>query len=207
MRVRSELEAELEPAMERAVEGAFQALSDAGARCLERDVPVLRDLDEAHRVVMASEVAQCFADVHRSRREDLSDSLGDFIAYGRATSSLDLAAARATAHRARSDPSLGTGPNGPILILPAALGEAPIGLAWTGSSELNRCWSLLGLGVVTIPVGFGSNGLPLGLQIVDTDPLARRLFPAAAWISETLGAVAAVPARPNTGTKQEGHTP
>ena len=52
-----------------------------------------------------------------------------------------------------------------ILITPSALGEAP-GIETTGDPVLNRAWTLLHLPCLNIPIGFGSSGLPISIQLV-----------------------------------------
>lgn len=51
-------------------------------------------------------------------------------------------------------------------ICPATTGEAPRGLDTTGSPQMNLPWTHAGLPSVSLPVGRGSQGLPLGLQLV-----------------------------------------
>ena len=51
-------------------------------------------------------------------------------------------------------------------ICPAAVGEAPAGLATTGSPFMNLPWTHAGVPSVTVPAGYGPAGLPLGLQLV-----------------------------------------
>ena len=52
------------------------------------------------------------------------------------------------------------------LITPPTTGEAPATLEQTGNPCFCSIWSLCGVPAVTIPVGLGPRGLPLGLQIV-----------------------------------------
>ncbi|CAB3793664.1 amidase [Pararobbsia alpina] len=68
------------------------------------------------------------------------------------------------------------------ILVPSATGEAPAGTSWTGDPVFNRMWSLLGTPALTLPVGNGPNGLPIGVQLVgrrDSDrvllDVARRL--------------------------------
>jgi hypothetical protein len=49
---------------------------------------------------------------------------------------------------------------------PPAFGEAPKGLSYAGDAEYCAPWTLLGVPALSLPAGFGSNGLPLGVQIV-----------------------------------------
>jgi Asp-tRNA(Asn)/Glu-tRNA(Gln) amidotransferase A subunit family amidase len=53
-----------------------------------------------------------------------------------------------------------------ILLLPAAPGPAPRGLASTGNPCCNAPITALGAPAVSIPMGTARNGLPLGLQLV-----------------------------------------
>jgi Asp-tRNA(Asn)/Glu-tRNA(Gln) amidotransferase A subunit family amidase len=52
----------------------------------------------------------------------------------------------------------------PVILTPAAIGPAPLGLASTGDSRLNSPWTALGTPAITIPMPVGS-ALPLGLQL------------------------------------------
>ena len=49
-----------------------------------------------------------------------------------------------------------------ILTLPAP-GEAPFGLADTGSAVFNAVWTQLHMPCLTLPAGRGPNGLPVGV--------------------------------------------
>jgi Asp-tRNA(Asn)/Glu-tRNA(Gln) amidotransferase A subunit family amidase len=52
----------------------------------------------------------------------------------------------------------------PVILVPAATGPAPVGLASTGDSRMNRPWTTLGTPAISIPMPV-ANGLPLGLQL------------------------------------------
>jgi Asp-tRNA(Asn)/Glu-tRNA(Gln) amidotransferase A subunit family amidase len=52
------------------------------------------------------------------------------------------------------------------ILTPAAVGEAPIGLAGTGDHVFNRTWTLLHVPCVAVPGFKGPNGVPVGLQLV-----------------------------------------
>jgi Asp-tRNA(Asn)/Glu-tRNA(Gln) amidotransferase A subunit family amidase len=134
---------------------------------------------------MSSEVARTFARWNTAALASLSESLRSFIARGQAATEDDLAYARARVARIaqRLYPFAEAGA---LLIGPATLETAPLGIRSTGNALLNRPWSLLGLGVITIPAGFADDGLPVGLQIIDPHPPADRLFPAASLIETVL---------------------
>ena len=52
----------------------------------------------------------------------------------------------------------------PVILVPAATGPAPRGLALTGDSRMNSPWTALGTPAITIPMPVGDE-LPLGLQL------------------------------------------
>jgi Asp-tRNA(Asn)/Glu-tRNA(Gln) amidotransferase A subunit family amidase len=50
-------------------------------------------------------------------------------------------------------------------VCPSAVGEADKGLSFTGSTVMNLPWTHAGLPVISLPMGRGPQGLPLGLQL------------------------------------------
>lgn len=58
------------------------------------------------------------------------------------------------------------GPRLDVVIAPAATGEAPEGLAFTGDAVFNTFWTLLHGPCVAVPAGSGPTGLPVGVQLV-----------------------------------------
>lgn len=159
-------------------------LRESGASVVDIELPFDRaTLDDCHRTIMSAAVARSFADLFETKRDLLSTELCAFIERGRRHGNDELADARARVERAREAIGRVCGHDS-VLIWPSATGEAPIGLAATGDSSLNRPWSLLGYGVMTVPAGAGPAGMPLGLQIIDPQPGAPLLF-AAAFAAET----------------------
>lgn len=71
------------------------------------------------------------------------------------------------------------------LVVPAAPGEAPRGLAATGNPVFNRIWTLLHVPAVTIPWASGPNGLPLGVQVVGRVGDDARALACAHWMQAT----------------------
>jgi Asp-tRNA(Asn)/Glu-tRNA(Gln) amidotransferase A subunit family amidase len=66
----------------------------------------------------------------------------------------------------------------PVILTPAAVGPAPLGLASTGDPRMNAPWTALGTPAISIPMPVPS-GLPLGLQLtVDHGEDARVLHTA-----------------------------
>jgi Asp-tRNA(Asn)/Glu-tRNA(Gln) amidotransferase A subunit family amidase len=67
------------------------------------------------------------------------------------------------------------------LITPPTTGEAPATLAQTGNPTFCSIWNLCGVPAVTIPVGSGPRGLPLGLQIVGAKGKDNQMLSVAHW--------------------------
>src|SRR5205814_9657184 len=52
------------------------------------------------------------------------------------------------------------------LLTPAATGVAPAGVASTGDPVFCSLWTMCGVPALSVPLMSGSNGLPLGVQLV-----------------------------------------
>jgi amidase len=72
-----------------------------------------------------------------------------------------------------------------VATLPA-FGEAPKGLSYTGDAEYCAPWTLLGAPAVSLPAGFGKNGLPLGVQLVGAYRQDFHLLRVAKWAETVL---------------------
>ncbi len=70
-----------------------------------------------------------------------------------------------------------------VLLCPSAPGEAPEGVEYTGDPRFNSIWTLAGTPCVTLPVGTGDMGLPLGIQLVGLRHADDRLLSHSAWIA------------------------
>src|SRR5271169_4933042 len=73
-----------------------------------------------------------------------------------------------------------------ILTLPAP-GQAPRGLADTGSAVFNAVWTQLHMPCLTLPAGTGPDGLPVGVQLVGRRHDDARLLETGLWIERRLG--------------------
>jgi Asp-tRNA(Asn)/Glu-tRNA(Gln) amidotransferase A subunit family amidase len=72
----------------------------------------------------------------------------------------------------------------PVILTPAAVGPAPLGLATTGDPRMNAPWTALGTPAVSIPMPVA--GLPLGLQLTADLNQDARILPAAALLYNRL---------------------
>jgi len=77
-----------------------------------------------------------------------------------------------------------------VLLTPTTPAPAPEGMA-TGDPQFQVPWSLSGLPSITVPCGFTTSGLPLGIQLVSGAFTEAPLLAAAAWCEDVLGQAAA----------------
>jgi Asp-tRNA(Asn)/Glu-tRNA(Gln) amidotransferase A subunit family amidase len=75
----------------------------------------------------------------------------------------------------------------PVILTPAAVGPAPLGLSTTGDPRMNAPWTALGTPAVSIPMPTVS-GLPLGLQLTADLGQDSRILPAALLLFQHLSA-------------------
>jgi len=73
-----------------------------------------------------------------------------------------------------------------ILTLPAP-GQAPRGLADTGSAVFNALWTQFAMPCLTLPAGHGPDGLPVGIQLVGRRHDDARLLQIGLWVERRLG--------------------
>lgn len=69
-----------------------------------------------------------------------------------------------------------------VLLVPAASGEAPIGLDATGNAAFCAMWTTMHVPAMTLPLFRGPNGLPVGAQFVAPRNADRKLMAACRWV-------------------------
>jgi len=153
----------VEPPMAAAFTQTIARLRSAGVAITPIDiVAMLDELVAANHTIMFYEGAR----FHEQRYKEYGDRLADMAAlvreglritgdtYDRARRVVDRSRTRvAEIYKAT-----------PVILVPAATGPAPLGLASTGDSSMNASWTALGTPAMTIPMPI-TNGLPLGLQL------------------------------------------
>jgi len=157
---------EAEPSTIAALDRARAALERAGAWVAEIVVPSEHQtLTAAQETIMGFELVRALADERLNHSAELSPRLAQLLDAGMAVGAdaYDAAIAETAAARARLD-----GFFGPCdaMLVPAAPGEAPPGLGYTGNPVFNRMWTLLGVPCLTLPAVSGDSGLPTGVQLV-----------------------------------------
>jgi Asp-tRNA(Asn)/Glu-tRNA(Gln) amidotransferase A subunit family amidase len=150
----------------------------------------------AQEVLIIAGMAEAFAEMATSKRDLLSVAMVQNIEKGRAYSPAFLAEARETraACIAAADRFFD---DYDAILTPAAPGEAPAGFSSTGSPDFNRLWTFLDTPCVSLPVGLGPGGLPVGLQLVGRRGSDRALLALADWALALLGRCPA-PALPSS---------
>jgi Asp-tRNA(Asn)/Glu-tRNA(Gln) amidotransferase A subunit family amidase len=191
--VRFEKWSRAEPEQQRVFEAAIAKLRDAGAVL---DEPDLSELDRANwkaiNIILASEGAAIFADLVARNPARTSDHLKSLVESGRAIAAIDYLAAKGAQDKFRKALTGDMSRYDALVTLPA-FGEAPLGLHYTGDAEYCAPWTLIGMPAVTLPVGFGKNGLPLGLQIVGEYRNDHRTLRVAKWVESVLSFRPGVP--------------
>lgn len=69
------------------------------------------------------------------------------------------------------------------VLAPSTAGEAPVSLFDTGPVTFNFLWTVGYMACLTLPVGMGAKGLPLGVQLVAAQHRDHDLLSAAEWLS------------------------
>ena len=172
---------EASPDSRRAVEGLAQAARRSGAKVVELETPpAWHGLNDVHTTVMEYEAARSLAAEYQHHRELLSVSLRAMIERGGAIDPGAYSEALATADEARrvTDQAFG---EAHVVLTPAVVGEAPVGLEYTGDPRFGRLWSLLGLPVLCIPAAVGTAGMPIGVQMVGRPGADNEVAQAGAW--------------------------
>jgi len=144
-----------------------------------------RPLLEAQSLVMGFELAQALSWERLTHPAQLSPELRELLAAGAAVTPADYDRAQRQAREARRALPIFFGGLDAVLV-PAAPGEAPEGLAYTGDPAFSRIWTLLGVPCLTLPAGRGPRGLPLGVQLVGRIGDDARLLAVAAAVERAL---------------------
>ena len=167
---------------------AFNAktLRAAGAQVHELGLPTdYADAHRVHRVILGYEGARHFGALQKEHRDRMSVQFNALLDEGAGIADREYREALARTAQLRKDFAQITSGYDAI-ITPPAPGEAPATLEQTGNPTFCTMWTLLGVPAITIPVGFGPGGLPLGLQIVGRMREDDQTVAVAAWCESRL---------------------
>jgi Asp-tRNA(Asn)/Glu-tRNA(Gln) amidotransferase A subunit family amidase len=162
---------------------AFDELAaQLGDRAVHIELPSLtaQALDW-HRTIMESEMSASLDREFEQGRDRLSESLRTQLARGRQIPVLEYQRALARI------PLLNSGfdemfERCDAFITPSAAGTAPKGLDSTGDPAFCTLWTLCGMPALNLPLMQGTNGLPLGVQLVGARHSDPRLLRTARWL-------------------------
>ena len=140
---------------------------------------------EWQRIVMEAEIAANYDAEWKQGKDRLSDSLRNQIERGRAVTAVDYqhALERITVVNAAFESLYA---NCDVILTPAVPGTAPRGLDSTGDPAFCTLWTFCGMPALTLPLLRGTNGLPLGVQLVAPRYCDAQLLRAARWLCSTV---------------------
>ena len=168
------------------MERAAEACRRAGATVTPVTLPaIFQAAHDAHAYVMNMESAEALGWEMAHARAQLSPVLRERMEWGAAQPRARLVEGRAAFAAARAAlPAVLEGFD--AVLTPAAPGEAPEGLDWTGDPAFNSLWTLLHGPCVTVPAGTGPKGLPLGVQLAGLMGQDAALLGWAQWVRAAL---------------------
>lgn len=174
---------EVEDAMRHACEASVERLRAAGFEIETLELPPdFRKLVGAVRLVCDYEGAR----LNRQWREQFGERIGtkmaELVDRGLRIAEQEYRAAVDLMSRLKREmePVFA---DCPVILTPAAVGPAPLGLSSTGDPRMNAPWTGLGVPAVTVPMPAGS-GLPLGLQLTAGAGADAMLLNTAAAVEE-----------------------
>jgi Asp-tRNA(Asn)/Glu-tRNA(Gln) amidotransferase A subunit family amidase len=157
----------LMPPVEPAMEAAFRRTVERLASQFEIQVVEMParfdDLPATIHTIFTYEGARTHEARWREHGEKIGPKLARLVEEGLRTPADEYHAALAAVVEIKRQMSRLFGQY-PVLLMPAAPGAAPVGLAFTGDPVMNLPWTALGVPAISVPMPV--LGLPLGLQIV-----------------------------------------
>ncbi len=176
---------DVEPAMAAGFQNALTRLRKAGASIRPLDIAgMLAKLSDEATIVMFYEGARFHQERYNeygARLLDLADLVRDGLQIP--VERYDEAMRYIAECKARVAEMYKTTP---VILVPAATGPAPLGLASTGDARINAPWTALGTPAISIPMPVTS-GLPLGLQLTADHGQDARVIRTAVRLETMLG--------------------
>jgi Asp-tRNA(Asn)/Glu-tRNA(Gln) amidotransferase A subunit family amidase len=177
-----------EPEGRAVLEAAADRLAAAGATMTDVTLPrECADVDETQQTLGAFEGLRSHMPELYRHEALLSPRLREEkVALGRKLTLDQFRDACRAAEKARMAAREWASGFDAILTLPAP-GQAPRGLADTGSAVFNTLWTQFAMPCLTLPAGHGPDGLPVGVQLVGRRHDDARLLETGLWVERRLG--------------------
>jgi Asp-tRNA(Asn)/Glu-tRNA(Gln) amidotransferase A subunit family amidase len=135
-----------------------------------------------HKTIMEAEMAANLEREWQRGRDKLSEKLRTLIERGREVRAVDYQRALARIAPVQESFEEFFTQRYDAILTPAAPGTAPKGLGSTGDPSFCTLWTLAGLPALSLPLLHGSNGMPLGVQLVGRRHFDARLLRTARWL-------------------------
>lgn len=167
---------------------AFEELAEhLGERVREIDLPgTFAQGHDWHRTIMEADLAKNFRIDEDKGRDRISPVLREMMDRGKTVTA--VAYNEAVDHIAVLNHLLDEiFKQFDAILTPATVGTAPKGLESTGSPIFCTLWTYCGLPAVSLPLLSGSNGMPMGVQLVGPKGDDARLLRTARWLAASLG--------------------
>lgn len=168
-------------------EAFAELVAHLGDKVGEVELPgIFNDAVEQHRTIMEADLARSFEREYTRGKDKLSAILKEMIERGQKVLAVDYnnAVSRIPVFNHALDKVFEWHD---AILTPAATGEAPVGLASTGSPIFCTLWTLCGMPAITLPILQGSHGMPMGVQLVGARGDDARLLRTARWLVNLVG--------------------
>jgi Asp-tRNA(Asn)/Glu-tRNA(Gln) amidotransferase A subunit family amidase len=136
---------------------------------------------DVHRTIMEADIGQALRADYERGRDQMSDVVRGIIERGLASSAVAYAEAVAERRRLIAEFVRVLGGFDALVTL-AATGSAPLASAGTGDPILSTTWTLIGAPAISLPLLWGADGMPIGIQLVARPGGDERLLAAAGWL-------------------------
>ena len=173
---REYLEAPMDPEVRQSVNAALEQMETLGAEVVEVEFPEFNDAAAISTTMLMAEATACFRDLLASDGSRLYEPVRLRLEAGLFISAADYLRAQQgravfdrAARRLLEDVDLLAGPTEPVTAPPllqqqVLAGEQEIGTV-AALTQYTRPYNITGFPAISVPCGFSSEGMPIGLQL------------------------------------------
>jgi Asp-tRNA(Asn)/Glu-tRNA(Gln) amidotransferase A subunit family amidase len=166
------------------VKSGFEELADAlGNKCDEVELPEPFDhAIDLHRTIMIADIAKNIGPLYDKDPTQLSEPLRGMVEAGRAVKAVDYT----SAYDLRKTLNAGLDQifsRYDAIVTPAATGDAPKTLDYTGNPIFCSLWTYCGVPAVSLPLLTSTDDMPIGVQLVGQRGYDGRLLRTARWLT------------------------